>query len=301
MPLTPADVHNVAFSKPPIGKRGYNEDEVDQFLDLVEDTLAQLQEENEDLHQRVRELKDSSSSASAGAAASRSTSSSSSVDEAALRREIESELRSEYEDQLTQAKKATQKAEADIKTAREEADRAKKEAAEAKRASAASSQQAQASSAVETSTDSNVQAAKVLGMAQEMADRLTTEAQMESKSMLDEARQAAEKQIGEADRKARNLVADAEKKSEETLAAAHSRAETQVRQAEEKAAALKQDAERKHSEIMSTVKQQQTALESRIAELRTFEREYRTRLKTMLQSQLEELESRGSTVTNSEN
>ncbi|HEX2290127.1 MAG TPA: DivIVA domain-containing protein, partial [Pseudonocardiaceae bacterium] len=27
MPLTPADVHNVAFSKPPIGKRGYNEDE----------------------------------------------------------------------------------------------------------------------------------------------------------------------------------------------------------------------------------------------------------------------------------
>ena len=25
MGLTPADVHNVAFSKPPIGKRGYNE------------------------------------------------------------------------------------------------------------------------------------------------------------------------------------------------------------------------------------------------------------------------------------
>ena len=42
MPLTPADVHNVAFSKPPIGKRGYNEDEVDQFLDLVEKELAEL-------------------------------------------------------------------------------------------------------------------------------------------------------------------------------------------------------------------------------------------------------------------
>ena len=52
MPLTPADVHNVAFSKPPIGKRGYNEDEVDQFLDLVEDTLAQLQDENDDLRAR---------------------------------------------------------------------------------------------------------------------------------------------------------------------------------------------------------------------------------------------------------
>ena len=42
MGLTPADVHNVAFSKPPIGKRGYNEDEVDAFLDLVEAELARL-------------------------------------------------------------------------------------------------------------------------------------------------------------------------------------------------------------------------------------------------------------------
>lgn len=57
MPLTPADVHNVAFSKPPIGKRGYNEDEVDQFLDLVEDTLAQLQDENDELRQQVEEAK----------------------------------------------------------------------------------------------------------------------------------------------------------------------------------------------------------------------------------------------------
>jgi DivIVA domain-containing protein len=35
-PLTAADIRNVAFSKPPIGKRGYNEDEVDAFLDRVE-------------------------------------------------------------------------------------------------------------------------------------------------------------------------------------------------------------------------------------------------------------------------
>src|SRR5436190_24059651 len=56
MPLTPADVHNVAFSKPPIGKRGYNEDEVDAFLDLVEQELSRLIEENADLRQRVGEL-----------------------------------------------------------------------------------------------------------------------------------------------------------------------------------------------------------------------------------------------------
>ena len=49
MPLTPADVHNVAFKKPPIGKRGYDEEEVDAFLDEVERELARLVEENSQL------------------------------------------------------------------------------------------------------------------------------------------------------------------------------------------------------------------------------------------------------------
>ena len=69
MPLTPADVHNVAFSKPPIGKRGYNEDEVDAFLDLVENELARLIEENSDLRQRVSELDQELASARAGGGA----------------------------------------------------------------------------------------------------------------------------------------------------------------------------------------------------------------------------------------
>jgi hypothetical protein len=37
-------------------------------------------------------------------------------------------------------------------------------------------------------------------------------------------------------------------------------------------------------------------LEGRIDQLKTFEREYRTRLKSYLQSQLEDLENRGSAV-----
>ena len=56
MPLTPADVHNVAFSKPPIGKRGYNEDEVDAFLDLVEGELARLHFEHVAERDLVHEL-----------------------------------------------------------------------------------------------------------------------------------------------------------------------------------------------------------------------------------------------------
>ncbi|MDR3657532.1 MAG: DivIVA domain-containing protein, partial [Mycobacterium sp.] len=68
MPLTPADVHNVAFSKPPIGKRGYNEDEVDAFLDLVEGELTRLIEENSDLRQRIEELDRELASGGGGAA-----------------------------------------------------------------------------------------------------------------------------------------------------------------------------------------------------------------------------------------
>jgi DivIVA domain-containing protein len=43
--LKPVDVRNVAFRKPPIGKRGYDEKEVDEFLDHVERTLTELYQE----------------------------------------------------------------------------------------------------------------------------------------------------------------------------------------------------------------------------------------------------------------
>jgi DivIVA domain-containing protein len=46
-------VHNVAFKKPPIGKRGFDEEEVDAFLDEVEQELARLIEENNELRAQL--------------------------------------------------------------------------------------------------------------------------------------------------------------------------------------------------------------------------------------------------------
>jgi DivIVA domain-containing protein len=40
--LTAEDVRSTTFNKPPIGKRGYNEDEVDEFLDTLAATIASL-------------------------------------------------------------------------------------------------------------------------------------------------------------------------------------------------------------------------------------------------------------------
>ena len=53
MPLTPADVHNMEFKKTSIGKRGYDEEEVDAFLDDLEQALVGLIEENHQLRGRV--------------------------------------------------------------------------------------------------------------------------------------------------------------------------------------------------------------------------------------------------------
>jgi DivIVA domain-containing protein len=40
--LTANELREMSFDKPPIGKRGYNEDEVDAFLEAAEATLAKL-------------------------------------------------------------------------------------------------------------------------------------------------------------------------------------------------------------------------------------------------------------------
>ncbi|BAX94589.1 DivIVA domain-containing protein [Mycobacterium shigaense] len=57
MALTPADVHNVAFSRARVGKRGYNEQEVDLFIDLVEQELIRHIEEDAELRHRNAELR----------------------------------------------------------------------------------------------------------------------------------------------------------------------------------------------------------------------------------------------------
>jgi DivIVA domain-containing protein len=56
MALSPAEVRDVVFSQPPVGERGYHEDEVDEFLDLVQAELTGLVEENDALRDQVELL-----------------------------------------------------------------------------------------------------------------------------------------------------------------------------------------------------------------------------------------------------
>jgi DivIVA domain-containing protein len=171
MPLTPHDVRNVAFSKPPIGKRGYNEDEVDAFLDLVGAELARLINENNDLHSRI--------------------------------------------DQLNQRLRAVP------------ADTGRN-----------LRPLAQPRSETAPADDRHAQTAKVLGMAQEIADRLTRDAKTEADRMLSQARTTTQQLLSEAQAKADGMVNEARSRAKTTLDDARTRAEALDRQAREQATAL---------------------------------------------------------------
>ena len=167
MPLTPADVHNVAFSKPPIGKRGYNEDEVDAFLDLVEAELARLIEENDDLREQVSQLEQRLGNAQAD------------LDEARSRPQA-----------AMAAPAATQQMQRPV-----EPPPMPQRPMEPPRGMAGPEPDFRGG---DLGGDHHVQAAKVLGLAQEMADRLTAEAKSEADSMLADARNKSEQLLSDA-------------------------------------------------------------------------------------------------------
>ena len=156
MPLTPADVHNVAFSKPPIGKRGYNEDEVDAFLDLVENELSRLIEENADLRQRVSEL----DSELAGARAGTGIQATQAIP--LYQADPEPELEPELEPEPVPVPVPVYEAPVAV------------------------------APVAPVSDEIHVKAARVLALAQDTADRLTSSAQAESDKLVSDARANAE-------------------------------------------------------------------------------------------------------------
>ncbi|GIM86151.1 DivIVA domain-containing protein [Salinispora arenicola] len=227
MPLTPADVHNVAFKKPPIGKRGYDEEEVDAFLDEVERELARLIEENNELRAQVeRGGRGSGPVAPPGPGG-----------DARLAAELN-----------------------DAKAQLDRVQRDKAAAEQAARAMQAELEQVRGAGGVPAGGDGEQQALRVLMMAQRTAD---------------------------------DHVSDARREADQVLSEARSKAEEVTREARAKADALERDARQRHQEAMGGLDTKRTALQKHIEELKQFEREYRTRLKAYLESQLRDLDGRG--------
>jgi DivIVA domain-containing protein len=229
MPLTPADVHNVTFKKPPIGKRGYGEEEVDAFLDELEQELTRLIEENNDLRTQL-ERGGGRGRAPAGPSA-------------------DPRLAAEL---------------GDVRSQLDRVQRDKAAAEQAARAMRAELEQVRSRGGPVVGGDGERRALPVLAMAQRSADDHVNDARREADKLLSDAR---------------------------------SKAEEVTREAQAKADALERNARQRHQEAMGGLDAKCTAAQKHIEELRAFERDYRTRLKTYLDSQLRDLDGRGHNPT----
>lgn len=195
MPLTPEDVRNKQFTTVRL-KEGYDEEEVDAFLDEVEAELTRLLRENDELRAQL------------AAAESRGG-------------------------RVVAAPVAPPPPPPSIP--------------------------APSAPAVGREAPSDA-AARLLQLAQRTADEAVTEARMQSDKILGEARQKADQIVGEARGRADRLEREAQERQRQTLGA---------------------------------LEQQRSELERKIDNLRAFEREYRSRLKSYLENQLRQLEGHG--------
>ncbi|MEU4620801.1 DivIVA domain-containing protein [Actinoplanes sp. NPDC023801] len=184
MPITPADIHNMDFRKPPIGKRGYDEEEVDAFLDEAGQELIRLIEENDRLAERLRQDR----GAPADPAAT-----------TVLNGEV-----SELAARLMQLREGLARAEQEARDAQARLEQARREARSAP-------PEVRGNGMAGEPDD------RVLMMAQRTADEHVRDAQRESDQLLADAQVRAEQVTGEARRAAGALEADAERQHTEAM------------------------------------------------------------------------------------
>jgi DivIVA domain-containing protein len=262
--LTPAEVHNVAFKKPPIGKRGYDEEEVDYFLDVVETELSRLIEENE-------RLQNSSSPQPLDEAQLAQATDQAVVAENQRLNEALQQLQHDHS-QLGESHNQLQEA---VQAAEQRAEAAQRDAENARAQAAAGG----GGGGTGEPADHHQQAVKVLVLAQQTADQHLANAQNEAETTTREARATADQLHQQSTTEAQRVVEEAQ-----------ARADQLRRESEEQAAKTVSDSETHAKSVQDALEGRKSALEKRLTELGTFEREYRSRLKSYLESQLRDLQ-----------
>jgi DivIVA domain-containing protein len=218
MPLTPADVRNKQFSTTRL-RPGYDEEEVDAFLDEIEAELDRLIQENEELRAKLAEvLRGGGKPAMA----------------------LASPLSDPRPDQFVPAPTGT--------------------LLEPERRPVAIPARPDGGSMESV--------ARVLSLAQQTADQAVADARREAGETLGKARLEADEVLAKARRQAEQITSDARAHAED----------------------LERDAQERHRHAMGSLVQQREELERRVDDLQAFEREYRSRLRAYLETQLRDLE-----------
>ena len=240
MALTPEDVINKRF-QPTKFREGYDQDEVDDFLDEVVVELRRLNQENDALSKQVETLGGRpEESAVETSAVSQST-------------EDVQETTATPAASVTETSETTTVSEPVRVTDEQSTSTAATVAPSAGTTSSAPAQPAAAQAAATQTaptTESAESAAAVLAMAQKLHDDYVSQGQAERERLITEGRTQAEQ-----------LVADGKRTKEETL---------------------------------SSLEREKADLEASVAQLRSFEEDYRGNLKSFLNAQLNDLANTGS-------
>jgi len=253
MPLTPEDVSKKRFT-PVRLREGYDMGEVDAFLDEVEAELERLIKENDDLRSKLSAT-DGGTSAIAMPGRAPET-----APEKAAEKDAE-----KAPDKV--AEKAPEKAAES--TPEKVEDKPADKPAETKPVAAAAS--ATEEIKVYTAAEASSAATRLLELATRNADEVVTEAIQEAEQIVGAARTEAER-----------LEAETKSKADKLEQEARARAQN-----------LDNEVEGKRREMLGDLEREKRRLDTEVEDLRGFEREYRSRLKSYFTEQLQALEGSG--------
>lgn len=231
MSLTLDEVRNIKFR---MAKRsGYEVLDVDEFVDHVEEGLARLLEENENLKKQVAE---------GGRPA----------EQAAPAPEPKPEPKPEPEvETRTEQPVAQTPAPAGRETI-----------------------------VVTTSKEASAAVVRLVELSTDQAEKLVSEAEEDAKRIRDEA-----------NRTAHQVTTDARTRAERIESEARVNADRVRTEAQQRADQLDQETNSKRSELFGQLEREREGLTQSVAELRSFEQQYRDNLRTHLRQQLETVEN----------
>ncbi|AZL06131.1 DivIVA domain-containing protein [Brevibacterium aurantiacum] len=257
MALTPEDVVNKRFQHVKF-RDGYDQDEVDDFLDEVVVEIRRLYQENDELRQKLSTAEQRVKELDAGGATA-----------AAPAKDIDA----------TQAMPAAVPAPSSQKAA----EAPKQEQTPAAPAVPETTEQPSAPAVKEAAPAAQAPAAKESASAGNNAAPAAAAGTAAGLGLGSG--------LGSGDGDAHGLIALAQRVHDEHVAEGERRRDELIRSAEAEAKDIVGKAETKRDETLSTLETQKSTLERSIDQLSNFERQYRTRLKSYLNDQLRDLEN----------
>ena len=261
MALTPEDVVNKRF-QPTKFREGYDQDEVDDFLDEVVVELRRLNQENEELRQRL----------------------------------VGSDSRiSELQRTGGQPETDDESAESDLLDDEPTADDAGPEAPveSAPTVVAAAPTYAQPSGDADGSSTNNL-----LQLARRLHEEHVREGVEKREALVAEGEEKRAELIAEGEQKRDALIADAEQVRDGLVSEGEQKRDVLVTDGQNAATKLIADAEAAQKTLVAKLESERVELEGQIDDLRSFEHEYRLKLKSYIEGQLQELESTGTPAVN---